>query len=112
MEFFGYHGIFDWEKENAQRFVIDLELSCDLKAAGEKDQISQTLDYTAVYQLVKQIVENKRFNLLEALTYHLAGAILEQFTVIAVRVRVQKPGALVGGKIATVAVEMIRRKSE
>lgn len=112
MEFFGYHGILDWEKETAQLFVIDLELTCDLKTAGEKDQLSLTIDYTAVYQLVQQIVANNRFNLLEALASYLAGAILERFPVLAVGVRVQKPGALVGGKIATVAVEITREKNE
>jgi dihydroneopterin aldolase len=112
MEFFGCHGIFAWEKENAQRFVIDLELTCDLKAAGEKDCLSDTVDYGAVYRVVREIVEKKRFNLLEALAHHLAVAILAQFSVSGVRLRVQKPGALVGGKITTVAVEIIREKSE
>ena len=45
MRFYGYHGVYEHEREMGQRFEIDVELSLDLAQAGATDELEDTLDY-------------------------------------------------------------------
>ncbi|MGI8865203.1 MAG: dihydroneopterin aldolase, partial [Rubrobacteraceae bacterium] len=59
MTFFGYHGALPAERELGQRFVLDIEMRLDLKPAGLSDDLSKTVDYGAVHDIVKEIVEGE-----------------------------------------------------
>ncbi len=48
MLFSGHHGTLPAERELGQRFAVDVELRCDLRAAGSTDDLAQTVDYGAV----------------------------------------------------------------
>lgn len=108
MEFYGYHGVFEAEQELGQRFEVDVELFRDLAEAAETDDIDVTLNYVDVYSLVKEIVEERTFNLIEALAGAICDAILRGFAVDGVRVRVRKPHVSLGGLLRTVEVEIER----
>ena len=66
MQLFGYHGTLAPENELGQRFVVDVDMRCDLRAAGETDDLSQTVDYSEVYAQVRAIVEGPALKLTEA----------------------------------------------
>lgn len=108
MEFYGYHGVFEAEQELGQRFEVDVELHVDLKAAADADDIDITLNYVDVYTVVKEIVEERVFNLIEALAETIANEILQGFAVEGVTVRVRKPHVSLGGLLRTVEVEVER----
>ena len=36
---YGYHGVFDFENENGQDFIVDLVLELDLSQAGISDEL-------------------------------------------------------------------------
>ena len=42
MAFQARHGVNDWEKTQAQRFEVDLELELDLRPAGRDDDLALT----------------------------------------------------------------------
>ena len=46
--FYAYHGVFSEEKTLGQIFMVDLELSLDLKAASKTDKLEQFLPVTAI----------------------------------------------------------------
>ena len=100
MTFYGYHGVRPEEKELGQRFVVDVEMELDLRAAGASDDLTDTVDYSRVYRVVKEIVEGPGRNLLEAVAEETAGAVLNTFSVSAVRVRVAKPHVSIRGRCA------------
>ena len=77
--FYGYHGLLKEEAVLGQKFFIDIELYLDTKEAGETDDMYKSVSYADVYEVVKEIVENKRFNLLEALAENIASEVLEKF---------------------------------
>lgn len=110
MVFFGHHGTLAAERELGQRFVVDLELHCDVRAAGRDDDLSQTVDYSEVYRQVRAIVEGPPLGLTEAVAERIAAAILECHPRIeAARVRVVKPDVrLDGGMLAGSGVEILR----
>ncbi|MGL5717599.1 MAG: dihydroneopterin aldolase [Paraclostridium sp.] len=111
--FYGYHGVFKEESVLGQKFFLDIELYLDTKEAGVTDDMNKSVSYGDVYVLVKQIVENERFNLLEALSHNIAKRILAEFELIKeVMVRVKKPEAPVNGIYDYFAVEIRRNRNE
>ena len=108
MEFYGYHGVFEGEKELGQRFEVDVELYLDLKPAGSTDDLELTVNYGDVYTVIKQKAEEEEFNLIETLAEEIAKVVLEKFSVKEILVRVRKPHAGLGGLLQGAEVEIIR----
>ncbi len=105
------HGVLPEEKVTPQRFVIDLELHKELKEAGLSDNLTATVNYDEVYQVVKKVVTGNSYALIEALAENIALQVLEIFMVEEVKVTVYKPQAPVRGNFEHFAVEINRTKS-
>ncbi len=45
----GFHGHLAAEKELGQRFELDVDLYCDIEAAGESDRLADAVNYEKVY---------------------------------------------------------------
>ena len=113
MVFFGYHGTLAAERELGQQFVVDVELHCDLRAAGAGDDLGATVDYSVVYQQAREIVEGPPLNLTEAVAERIATVVLDAHPLVqAVRVRVRKPHVRLGPTVLIgSAVEILRRRA-
>lgn len=112
LAFFGYHGVLKEENILGQKFFVDIELYTDLKKAGMSDNVIDTINYAEVYDQVKNIVENKRFNLLEALAEDIGKTILDGFPKVnEIYIKIRKPEAPVNGIYDYFGVE-IRRKRD
>lgn len=109
MQFYGRHGVFPEEKAMGQKFVIDIELSLDLKKAGLTDDLAHTLNYADIYATVKNITTLQNFNLIEALAEAIAQEILAAYRPEQVVVKVQKPHAPISGIFDSVGCEIVRR---
>ncbi|SHG96566.1 dihydroneopterin aldolase [Tepidibacter thalassicus] len=111
--FYGYHGVFKEENVLGQKFFIDIELYLDLKKAGQTDDVSKSVSYADVYELVKNICENKRYNLLEALAENISKEIFSSFVLVEeIMVRVKKPEAPVNAMFDYFGVEIRRKRDE
>ena len=111
--FYGFHGVNPAETESGQRFVIDVTMYQDLRAAGRSDDLNDTTNYSAVYRLIEQIVTGTPCRLLEHLAEKIARSILGATVVRAVTVRVRKPWAPIKGSVLDfVAVEIMRQRDE
>ncbi|HWP98150.1 MAG TPA: dihydroneopterin aldolase [Syntrophomonadaceae bacterium] len=110
LTFEGCHGVLPQEKSVPQRFLVDLELFLDLGPAGRKDNLEYTIDYSAIFQCVKELVENHSFNLIETLAENIAEAILSVYSISSVRVGVKKPDAPVAGNFEYFGVIIERFK--
>jgi len=108
MQFYGYHGALPEERQLGQRFLVDLEMFCDLQSPGISDMLEEAVDYAGVFELVKGIVEKERYRLIEALAERIASAVLENFPVEGVLVRVKKPEAPLPGILSYAGVEIRR----
>ena len=94
MAFFGTHGVLQEEKVLGQKFFIDIELNIDLKPAGKTDDLTQTVSYAEVYDIVKNHAENKCYDLLEALGENICNSILKEYVDISeVIIEIIKPEA-------------------
>ena len=110
MTFYGYHGVAESERELGGRFALDVELYLDLKPAGRNDDLTETVDYKAVYDLVRTVERQRRYQLLEALAHDVAEAILANFAVEEVLVRARKQSVPLGGLIDHTEVEIRRSR--
>ena len=72
----GNHGVFDHERADGQDFYIDVVLWLDLRAAGESDDLADTVDYGALAQQVAGIVGGEPRNLIEKVGAEVAESIM------------------------------------
>lgn len=108
MQFYGYHGAYVAEKELGQHIEVDIDMFGDFSQSAKTDDVDLSISYIDVYTVVKDIVEEQEFNLLEALAEAIASQILSSFDVKKVVVRVRKPNPSVGGVIDAIEVEISR----
>lgn len=110
MEFYGKHGVFPEEKVLGQKFIVDAEICLDLKHAGRTDDIFKTHSYAEIYELIKVIVTEKSFNLIEAVAEEIAGQILRKYKVESVKIRIRKPNAPINGTFEYMGCEIVRER--
>jgi dihydroneopterin aldolase len=109
MAFYGYHGSDPHESKVGGRFYVDVVLHSDLSKPGKSDKLADTVNYERVYAIIRDHVEGKRFNLLEALGQTIADELLREFaSVLRVEVRVRKPGVPLKGILDFTQVQVIR----
>lgn len=109
LELFGYHGVFQEEKENGQLFYVDAELYLDLQRAGRTDDLTESVHYGEVCHFMKQIFEEKSYDLIEAAAEALAEAVLMKYPLIqSMHLVLNKPHAPIGLPFQNVAVSITR----
>lgn len=107
----GFHGVHDFEKKNGQLFSVDLEINLDLTKAGSSDNLSETIDYSLVVEIVIDILKGTPVNLIERLAEIISQNILNTFRQAkSVVVVIHKPDALVGAQILDIAVRIERAR--
>ncbi len=65
------------EQQRPQPFTIDIDLTIDLRPAGESDDLADTVDYGAVAEAVVAEVEGRSCALLEHLAQRIADRVLD-----------------------------------
>lgn len=111
LRFFGHHGVLPQERELGQFFEVDVEISLDLEAAGEKDDLNSTVSYADVFGLVGEVVTGQPCSLIEAVAQRVAVQVLERFGLVeVVRVTVKKPSAPIEGAFEYMAAEITRSR--
>lgn len=106
MVFYGYHGVYSAEKELGQRIEVDVELVSDLTGAGKADDFDQTIDYVDIFTMVKEIVEEGQYNLMEGIATAILDQLNSSYDLEQVTVRVRKPQPPVGGLMDCLEVEV------
>lgn len=103
---YGYHGVMEHEREEGQYFIVDASIKVDAERASSTDDISNTVSYAEIAQLIADNVRNNPVNLLETLSQRLAEEILAAAGPWAkkVKVTVSKPDAPIDLYFDTVSV--------
>ena len=106
IELHGFHGALDWEREQGQRFLFDVEL--EVGEAGASDRLEDAVDYRDVAALVGEVSGGRKYHLLEALATDLATELLARFPVERASVRVRKPQVVLAAPVEYAAVRATR----
>ncbi len=111
MVFYGFHGVHQEERTLGQRFIVSLELITDHALDSRIKYLEDTVDYTKVYAVVKEIMETHQFLLLESCANLIADRLLSDFTLLQrVTICIQKPSVPIQGTLKAVEVELSRSR--
>lgn len=106
MEFFAYHGFYKEEQRIGNKYSVDLKIETDFSKAANEDDLSGTINYEALYNLVKHEMLHPK-KLLESIGHKIINAILEEFAdVKTVEVSVSKFNPPIGGVCAKAKVTL------
>ena len=112
MNFYGYHGVYDFEKEQGANFEIDLELFTSLTKSSKSDNIEDTINYEDVYEQVKKAFGSKSYFLLEKLADSISRSIFEEHKINKLIIRVRNINAPLDGKLDSVEIELKRKRAD
>jgi dihydroneopterin aldolase len=106
MEFYAHHGHYAEENIIGGRFRVDVAIETDITKAASSDELSDALDYSRVYELVKREM-NQVSHLLEHVTRRIVDAIRNEFGMaVHVTVTVSKLNPQVGGSMGRFSVTL------
>ena len=113
LEIFANHGVFDEENKNGQKFYVSCELYTDLRKAGKTDDLANTINYGEICYLIKTIMQENTYNLIETCAEKIAEKILLSYDAInKVIVLIKKPSAPIGLLLEYPAVIIERARHE
>ena len=111
MMFYGYHGYYEYEREQGQKFYLDAELKMDENSA-DLNEFEEGINTARVYEIIKELMENHRFQVMSALGIKMADNLLEKVkNVQEVIIRIRKPALPISGCIDYIETEVIRKRS-
>ena len=91
---FGYHGVLPHEAIEGQEFIVDLLINLDLQAASRSDQLTDTVNYADLAQIVHENIVGERVQLIERLAGRIADEIKAAYPqILSISVTVHKPHA-------------------
>ncbi|WP_022873362.1 2-amino-4-hydroxy-6-hydroxymethyldihydropteridine diphosphokinase [Nesterenkonia alba] len=109
----GYHGVLGIEKQTAQRFVVDVDLTTDVRQAASTDDITNTVSYAEIAALAEQIITGESVQLIETLAERIATRILREHPQVQdTTVTVHKPEAPLPQAFTDVAVTIRRTRED
>lgn len=112
--FYGYHGVHAEENRLGQRFHVDIQAFCDLKAAAASDDVNNTVNYSSIYSIARNVMEGNPSNLIESLAEEIAMVALWEHPLFEeIVVTIRKPSAPVKGSVLdSVGIEIRRDRSD
>ena len=106
MEFYAYHGHFEEEQKIGTWFSLDLTMEVDTSKAELSDELEDTVDYSAVYQVVKEQMKIPS-KLLEHVGRRILNAVKERFSDVKnAQLKIRKMNPPLGGKMDFVSLEL------
>lgn len=110
MKFYSYHGVFEEEQRLGQIFIVDLELQLDLQMAGQTDDLSETVNYGEVFELVEAEMD-VHSKLLEHVAERTIQKLLQTYTTVhEITMRITKQNPPINGHYDGVGIEINRKR--
>ncbi len=106
-----HHGVFDFEREQGQDFVVDVSVAVDLARAASGDELARTVHYGELAEAVARAVERDPVDLIETVAERVAGVALGFEGVEEATVTVHKPQAPIEVPFDDVSVTVVRSRA-
>ncbi|MBR0045293.1 MAG: dihydroneopterin aldolase [Bacteroidaceae bacterium] len=106
MRVYAYHGVMEQERKVGGSFTIDAEVDADFSAAMLTDNLSDTISYADLHQLIRQEMAIPS-QLLEHVAGRIADTIFKHFPQSeAIRLRIMKENPPMGADCQGAGVEI------
>lgn len=106
-----HHGVYDFERENGQDFLIDVTVWLDLRTAAASDDVSRTIHYGELADEVTEAARHNPVDLIETVAERVAAVVLLHEAAERVQVTVHKPQAPITVPFTDVAVRIERTRA-
>ena len=94
LEVFANHGLFEEENKLGQKFIFDIECELNYKKAMFSDEMTDSISYADIAEVVVKTATTNTFNLLERLAGEILKNIFTEFSQIEnIKLKINKPGA-------------------
>lgn len=94
LEVFANHGLFEEENKLGQKFIFDIECELNYKKAMFSDEMTDSISYADIAEVVVKTATTNTFNLLERLAGEILKNIFTEFSQIEnINLKINKPGA-------------------
>ena len=94
LEVFANHGLFVEENKLGQKFIFDIECELNYKKAMFSDEMTDSISYADIAEVVVRTATTNTFNLLERLAGEILKNIFTEFSQIEnIKLKINKPGA-------------------
>lgn len=109
MEFITCHGVLTEEKKTPQKFMVDLRIENDqVISAAHTDHIDDALNYADVYQVVRQVMMDNNYDLIETIAKEIGEAVVKAYpSCICIETKVTKVNPPIEGFVGTVSCEYV-----
>ena len=110
LQVFGYHGVYEQEKEEGQTFLVNCVMDTSFASAIHSDDVGETVDYGTVCLFIKKYFEGKAYDLLEKVADELATSIMYAFPGIEkIQIQITKPNAPIPMEFESVGVRVEKK---
>lgn len=110
LQVFGYHGVYEQEKEEGQTFLVNCVMDTSFASAIHSDDVGETVDYGTVCLFIKKYFEEKAYDLLEKVADELATSIMYAFPGIEkIQIQITKPNAPIPMEFESVGVRVEKK---
>lgn len=111
MVFFGFHGTQPEERTLGQRYTVDFLVETNPEHDSQIHHIEDTVDYTRVYAVIKNVMEKHSYYLMENCANHVLKEIMENFSeIIRAEISIKKPSVPINGSLDSAEIIMSRRR--
>ena len=88
--FFGKHGVGAAERSAAQPFSLSVKLGVYTKLASQTDEIEDTTDYSAIKEIIRMVIEEESYRLVEKIADRIVTKILLDERIRSVELSIKK----------------------
>jgi dihydroneopterin aldolase len=99
-------GVYEFERNNKQKLLIDIEMEYDSTKACVSDHLKYAVDYFKITEDIHSFVSQSSFQLIEALAAAIADRVLLDSLITLTKIKISKPEAL--SKAASVSFSLIK----
>ena len=113
LEVFANHGLFEEENKLGQKFIFDIECDLNYKKAMISDEMTDSISYADIAEVVVKTATTNTFNLLERLAGEILKNIFTEFSQIEnINLKINKPGAPIKYHFEKCGVEVKTSREE
>ncbi len=106
IKLYAFHGCLEEEAKIGANYVVDVYMTTDFSKAAISDELKETIDYCAIYEISKKQMA-VRSKLIEHVCKRIFDEIAAEFkTIVSLKVKLTKLMPPMNGNVEKVCVEM------
>jgi len=98
------------EHDRRQPYEIDIDVSADIEAATQSDQLADTVDYGGLLDRIELVTTSESFDLFERMAERIAEVVLDDHRVASVVVELRKLRPPVTQDLASSGIRLVRHR--